>query len=149
MNPQARLVVGFACFGHFQQATFVHILHIEPNQCFVDGLPMLAQKIDITAHLVIEIVADNVPKIGIHRPCIFGADIAVVGVDIELNHATFGLIFAHGFQRSAGSIDQRAIATGNSAQKDNATVACPHLRIASSQSRSTKASGGDTAMDNF
>jgi hypothetical protein len=87
-----------AGFWHFEQATFVHILAFQPDQSAVNEGPMMEQEGQITRSLEIKIVSQDIPQIRINCPGIFGADVAGVGIDVELNQTAPGLVGTHSFQ---------------------------------------------------
>ena len=122
-----------ARFGDLQQPALVHVLVFEPDQGFVDVRPMLRQEIAVARQVEIEVMPQQIPEIAVHRTGVFGADIAGIRVDVELDQAAAGLKATHGFQRGACRRQQRCVAGGRRAQKDDHAVARPHLWIACGQ----------------
>ncbi len=59
---------------------------------------MLGEEFQIVSELEIQKMTDDVPQIRINRTGIFGADVACIGIDIELNQPACRLKATHDFQ---------------------------------------------------
>ncbi len=133
-------------FGHLKQAALVHVLILEPHKRAVNAAPVGAQELDIARLLDVQVVAQNVPEVGVHGARVLGAHMAGVGIHIELHEAAPRLVLRHNLQRGAPGLQVGRIARGGGPQKGNHAVARPNLWVAGGQRRSTKAMRRDALL---
>jgi len=108
---------------------------------------VLCQEGKVARHLEVEIVADDVPQVGVDGPGVLGAHVAGVGIDVELDEAQGRLVGAHDLQRSPAGGDEVGIPGGHCPQEGDHAVARPDLRIAGRQGGGAKALGRDRAAE--